>query len=605
MTKDEVKERSEWKHAIDKLNPGNETDGASSPAISDHDKDNPGPDDKIGVWEIWDKRKDEVLWIARGCDEVLERGPPYLELDGFFPCPAPAYGTLTNDSLIPVPDYTFYQDQAAEIDQLTTRIGALTDALKLVGFYPGGPKGEGSPEIERALRPGFENKMIAVQSWAAFKEGGGGSTPIIFLPVEQVGQIIEGCVKLRQQIVEDVYQIVGISDIMRGATDPNETAQAQQMKAQFGGVRIRDRQAELARFCVDTARLVAQIICVHCQPSTIQKMTNIQLPTQQEVMQQQMAQMMAYRQQIAPMIQQYQASVQQGVQQPQMGQQQPQQAPQGPQGNPGQPQGGPQVPQPPQVPPPPQFQPQPTEEDVFGLLRDDMQRLFRIDIEADSTVIGDESQEKQDRTQLIESATKFMEAWGPMVQANPDLAPLAGQLLMFGVRAFRVGRELEEVIEETVDKVEQKAKQAQQGGGHPDPKVQAEQTKLQGVQIKGQTELQKAQIEAQTAQQEAQSKLMAIQMKAEGDQKKAILEGVKAIGQHHANVVEMTHQAGLDHAGRQHQAALDAGARQHQQGIQSQQGLQQAALTSQQSSQEAAQQQAMVKAKPSGGSNGG
>jgi hypothetical protein len=257
---------------------------------------------KAAIWEIWDKAKTRVLWISPGYPDVLESGDPYLDLDGFYPCPRPAYGTLTPDSLVPVPDFVFYQDQAAEIDQLTARIGGLSDALKLVGFYPAGPQGEGSPEIEKAMQPGFENKMIAVQSWSTFLEGGQGKqAPIVWLPVEQVVEIVKACVELRKQLVEDVYQIIGISDIMRGATDPQETEGAQQLKAQYGGVRVKDRQAEIARFCRDISRLVGQVIAQYCSPATIMEMTNVKLPTRAEVMtmklmQQQAATMAAARQ---------------------------------------------------------------------------------------------------------------------------------------------------------------------------------------------------------------------------------------------------------------------------------------------------------------------
>jgi hypothetical protein len=547
MTKKEVSARF-GEEIADKLVIGNEKD---VPDATSSEKDD-DPDGKTAIWEIWDRKEDEVLWIAQGYDEPLERGSPYLELDGFFPCPPPVFGTLTNDSLIPRPDYVFYQDQVDEIDQLTARIGALTDALKLVGFYPGGPQGEGAPEIERALRPGFENKMIAVQSWAAFKEGGGqGGVPILFLPMEQVGAIIEGCVKLRQQIVEDVYQIVGLSDIMRGATDPHETAQAQQMKAQFGGVRIRDKQDEIARFCAGITKLIGQIISKHCDPFTIEKMTNIKLPTQQDAQQA----MMQYRQKMAPMVQQYQQVAMQAKAQ------------------------GQQPPSPPQIPPPPNLGP--TEEDVFGLLRDDVERLFRIDIEVQSTVVGDESQEKQDRTQLIESVTKFMEVWGPMVQANPMLAPLSGALLKFGTRAFRTARELEDVIEQTIQKIEQAA-QGAQTGGHPDPKAQAEQIKLQGMQVKGQAEIQKAQIEAQSAQMEAQAKLQAIQLKADADRQKTVMDTAKSHVAHQQNVVQMHHQANLNAAGEQHKAAVDALGRAHQAHLQQQQAAQEEAQQPQQ-----------------------
>jgi tetrahydromethanopterin S-methyltransferase subunit G len=254
--------------------------------VDDNERPSSNPGSREGakatVWEIWDKAKNRVLWIAKNWPDVLEEGPPYLDLDGFYPCPRPAYGTVTPDSLVPVPDYVLYQDQCEEIDQLTARIGALSDALKFVGFYPGGPHGEGAPEIEKAFAPGVENKMIAVQNWSQF--AGQSGPPVVFAPVDHVIKIIEGCVKLRQQLVEDVYQIVGIPDIMRGATDPQETEGAQQLKSQHAGNRIRDRQQEIARFCRDIGRLCGQVIAAYCSPATIMKMTNMKLPTQQDVM---------------------------------------------------------------------------------------------------------------------------------------------------------------------------------------------------------------------------------------------------------------------------------------------------------------------------------
>ena len=241
---------------------------------------------------------------------MLEHGAPYLKLDGFFPCPKPAYATLTTDSLAPVPDYVYYQDQAEEIDTLTARIGALQQALKLVGFYPAGPQGEGAPEVERAMAPGFENKLIAVKSWDAFTKGNGGA-PVVWLPVEQVGNLLKGCVELRQQLIQDIYQIVGISDIMRGDADAAETATAQSIKAQYGSIRIRERQQELARFSRDVVRLMAQIICDNFQPETLLKMTNMSLPSEAELQQQ------ALMQQQQALMQQAQQARMQQMQAPQ------------------------------------------------------------------------------------------------------------------------------------------------------------------------------------------------------------------------------------------------------------------------------------------------
>jgi hypothetical protein len=163
------------------------------------------------------------------------------------------------------------------------------------------------------------------------------------------------------------------------------------------------------------------------------------------------------------------------------------------------PQGAQPMPGPPQQGPP--QQPPVTIDAVMGLLRDGAMRRFRIDIEVDSTITGDESQERADRTAFIESTTKFVEAWGPIVAANPNMAQLSGELLLFGVRAFRVGRALEEVIEETVDKLEQQASQPKP----PPPIPPIEQAKLQGVQMKTQAEGVKAQAGIQASQTKAKA----------------------------------------------------------------------------------------------------
>jgi len=151
----------------------------------------------------------------------------------------------------------------------------------------------------------------------------------------------------------------------------------------------------------------------------------------------------------------------------------------------------------------------PTVEDVFGLLKDGVLRRFRIDIEADSTIVGDESQERQDRAAFIEATTNFVTAWGPIVQQQPLMGQLAGQLLLFGVRAFRVGRELEETIEETVDKLGEAAKNPSPPQPSPD-----EQVKLEAVKTKTAAEIEKAQIGVKQAQVDGEAKMQQTQLDA-------------------------------------------------------------------------------------------
>ena len=84
------------------------------------------------VWEIWCKNTKTVIWWCAAYTEgLLKEVPDPLKLTGFYPCPRPLYGTMTTDSLIPVPDYTLYQDQAKQIDRLTRRISVLSKAVQI------------------------------------------------------------------------------------------------------------------------------------------------------------------------------------------------------------------------------------------------------------------------------------------------------------------------------------------------------------------------------------------------------------------------------------------------------------------------------------------
>jgi len=189
--------------------------------------------------------------------------------------------------------------------------------------------------------------------------------------------------------------------------------------------------------------------------------------------------------------------------------------------------------------PSPPVQQQPvTIDSVMELLRDGIQRRFRIDIETDSTVSGDEAQERNDRTQFIEATTKFVEAWGPIVQQQPIMSALAGELLLFGTRAFRVGRSLEEVIEETVEKLD-----AQAAMPKPPPQPSPEdQAKIQQAQIKAQAEAQKAQATVAGTQVKAQ----ADQQSAQIDLASKVMDHQHATAEHNMEMQRMHTEAAVE-----------------------------------------------------------
>ena len=171
-----------------------------------------------------------------------------------------------------------YRDQLDEINLLTGRIHALSDALEAKGFYPAG-----GAEIADAVQAALAIKtpgrlLVPISNWASF---GGSKEIIVWLPIDMIATTITALVALRKQVIEDIYQIMGLSDIMRGATDPNETLGAQQLKTQYGSTRIRDKQHELVRLSRDLVEITLEIITEKFKTTTIIEMSQTQLPTKE------------------------------------------------------------------------------------------------------------------------------------------------------------------------------------------------------------------------------------------------------------------------------------------------------------------------------------
>jgi hypothetical protein len=428
-----------------------------------------GIDAKATVWEIWSKRDQKVYFIAQGCDHVLEEADPFLSLDNFFPCPKPVWATLTTDSLIPTPDYAYYQDQAEEIDDLTARIAHLTDQLQLKGFYPSG-KGEISQAIESAMSPNNKNVLIPIESWAALSDKGVDGV-VAWMPLKDVSEALQSCIELRNQLIQDVYQITGISDVVRGQTDPDETLGAQQLKSQWGSIRVEDRQNQFAAFARDTLKLVCEIIAERFEPQRMISMANM-MPEQP-------------------------APASNGAMQ----------APAAPPA--GMPSAGGAPPQPPQPDPALMEYHQKVSElqAAAQLLRDEKVRCFRIDIETDSTIAPDEDAEKQRRTEFIGAVGTFLKDAMPIVAQAPQLLPMAKEMFLFTVRGYRAGRMMEDVIERSIDALEKAMEQNAQAGPPPDPKV-AQQAKEweEAGKVKTLAEAKKIMAEAEAASVEAAMK---------------------------------------------------------------------------------------------------
>lgn len=216
------------------------------------------------ICELWDKESGKVYWLSKNCPNLIDERDDPLELDQFFPCAKPLYSTTTSDSLIPVPDFVIYQDQANELDILSDRIDGLVKALRIRGVYDAS-----QPALQRLLTEGDNNSLIPVDKWMAFSEKGGLKGSIDILPIDMLASALLNCYRAREDIKGQIYEITGISDIIRGQTSASETATAQQIKGQYAGLRLRSMQEEVALFASELIRLKAQVICTKFQPQTI------------------------------------------------------------------------------------------------------------------------------------------------------------------------------------------------------------------------------------------------------------------------------------------------------------------------------------------------
>lgn len=216
------------------------------------------------ICELWDKEQGRVYWLSKSMSAIIDSRDDPLHLEGFFPCPPPLYATTTSDSLVPVPDFVLYQDQANELDVLSDRIDGLVKSLRVRGVYDAS-----QPALQRLLTEGENNALIPVDKWLAFAEKGGLKGSLDLLPLDMLSSALLQCYQARADIKGQIYEITGIADILRGHSMASETATAQQIKGKFASLRLRSIQDEVALFASALLRLKAQIMCSQFQPQTL------------------------------------------------------------------------------------------------------------------------------------------------------------------------------------------------------------------------------------------------------------------------------------------------------------------------------------------------
>jgi len=339
----------------------------------------------------------------------------------------------------------------------------------------------------------------------------------------------------RQQCKQVIYEITGISDILRGSSVASETATAQNIKNQWGTLRLKRMQKEVQRYCRDLLRIMLEIAASKFSEETWAKMTGLPYLTTMQVQQlQQMIQALQQQgQQLQMQAQQIQASMPPPPP-PMQGQPAPPAPPPNPQLQAMQQQGQQLMQQLQQA--QQKLQSTPKWGEVLGLLKDDIQRAYRIDIETNSTVEPEAVEDQKQITELMTALGQYLNGVMPLVAKGTLPFQAAQSMLLAITRRFRFGSEIEDYIKEM-----QPPKPDDGGKG---VQAQVEHAKIQAEQQRAQMELQQKQAEMQAETQEAMAKLQH-QQQSEQARNQIELEKIQAQRETEAMRIEGEKQAQL------------------------------------------------------------
>ncbi len=454
-------------------------------------------------YQIWEKASKTVFSVSEQVRErYLKEEDDPLELAGFFNCPKPLTFLKKPHTLTPTAPYKLYESQAREMNELTRRIKVVTKSIKAKGLYDG----ELGADLQKLVDAG-DGELIPADKSSSLAAEKGMQNAIWFFPVEKLIVVVRELYAAREACKQVIYEITGISDIIRGASKASETLGAQEIKQQWGTLRLKRAQKEVARYAADLLVLMLEIAANKFSEETWARMTGLPF-----LLEPKFNELTALAKALTGQVQAMQAQIPPPV--------------------PGQP--------PPQM--PPQVQQlqqiqqqlqQPKWSDVLTMLRDDLQRSYRIDVETNSTVEPEAAEDQKMIQEVLMTVSQVLNGIGPLVAKGVLPFQAAQGLLLAIVRRYRFGTEIEDTIKAMQppqpedDGKDAKMAQMQQEAAQQQMAAQQQQAS-QDLQIKTMT-AEKGILETQIDLQ-----LREIQLKAEQDKlalERADFEKMKGLQQ--------------------------------------------------------------------------
>lgn len=446
---------------------------------------------KAELHEIWCEATNKVYWMQKSGDKcIVESSEPPTKFEKFYPCSIISQST-DPDSVIPVSDYAHVRDQILEVERLTTRIHAVTQAIRTNFLYDAAM----GPTVEQLFAGDLKGTPII--NWPSYKGRGGLQAGVEFYPVEPFVNALNTLQGARGAALQQLYETLKVSDLLRGTSEQYKSATANRLENQWSSLGLVVRQNMFSKFISDAISNLGTIIAEQFEPETILEVGDADALIEPTI----------YLPPAPPP--------------PPM----PEAGPEGmPPGDTGA--------MPPMAPPPPPA-PDPLQkidemkQQIIDLLRDNKKRSYRIQIASDSMIAIDQQQQQQDGAMLIQQAGQFFDQMRGLVDQYPPLLDFSISLFQNMIKRMKGGKELDGIFTKAMQQIGEIAKAKEEAAKQPpppDPTTMEVQGRLQIAQVESQAKIQVMQMEMQDKATKNQLAYQEQQLKMQRDQLSAQLD---------------------------------------------------------------------------------
>lgn len=428
---------------------------------------------KAEVFEVWCEETERVYWIHEPLQEgiVMESEPPF-EFEDFYPCSVISQNQ-DPDSVIPISDYAHVKDQVLEVERLTTRIHAVTQAIRTNALYDASL----GTQVESLLTGDL--KLTPVINWPSYKGRGGLANGVEFLDVAPYINALQVLQAARQAALQQLYETLKVSDLLRGTSDQYKSATANRLENAWSSMGLIVRQNMFTKFISDAIEKLGTIIAAQFEPADIFEIGDADRL-------------------IAPILPP------------------PPPPPIGPDGQP--------IPVPP---PDPQLQIDAVKQQIISLYRNDDRLTYRIRIASDSMVAIDQMQEQQEGAQLMATCGEFFNQMRALIEQYPPLLGFSIELFQNVIKRFKSGKELDGIFTKalgTIGEIAQAKEEAAKQPPPPDPVMQEVQGRLQIAQMESQARIEATRMQMADAHEKNMLAFQEQQIKSQREQLMAQLE---------------------------------------------------------------------------------